>query len=188
MGATFFAFASYSASRLNSLPAVRSTQLQELRSTDENTSSASHLANSLTAWQASRCLDQLRMCLAAGHSVTTAITEVALLRDSLPLMKFLDQEMASDPVAALQMIRHQESPFSTAAYLLERSFISGAPLHFALGTLSEHLRRAVVQETVRKVRSVGVKAVLPLGLCFLPAFVLLTVVPLAVGLFGQMSW
>ena len=128
------------------------------------------------------------MCLAAGHSVTTAITEVALLRDSLPLMKFLDQEMASDPVAALQMIRHQESPFSTAAYLLERSFISGAPLHFALGTLSEHLRRAVVQETVRKVRSVGVKAVLPLGLCFLPAFVLLTVVPLAVGLFGQMSW
>lgn len=156
--------------------------------TRESTSQEKFQVQAINAKQASRSLDQLRMCLAAGLSVPSAVAEVSRMTDSHPLIKQLDLEMSNDPVSALRKIHTEYSPFSAAAYLLERSFITGAPLHSALGTLSEQLRRAVTQETTRKVRGVGVKAVLPLGFCFLPAFVLLTVIPIAVGLFSQISW
>ena len=154
----------------------------------ETTSQTKDQALVINVKQASRCLDQLRMCLAAGLSVPSSVTAVAQMTDAHPLIKQLDLQMSNDPVAALRVIHSESSSLSSAAYLLERSFVTGSPLHSALGTLSEQLRRAVTQETTRKVRAVGVKAVLPLGFCFLPAFVLLTVIPIAVGLFSQISW
>jgi hypothetical protein len=36
-------------------------------------------------------------------------------------------------------------------------------------------------QRLQRVRQLGVKAALPLGLCFLPAFILLGVVPIAAG-------
>ena len=142
----------------------------------------------MTPMQASNTLDQLRMCLAAGLSVPAAVHEVACLPDAHSGIIWLDQEFVRNPVQALRQFQLRQPTLGNSAHLLERSFVSGAPLHAALGTLSEQLRNAVTQEITRKVRAVGVKAVLPLGLCFLPAFVLLTVVPIAVGLFATLSW
>jgi len=138
--------------------------------------------------QASNTLDQLRMCLAAGLSVPAAVHEVACLPDAHSGIVWLDQEFIRNPAQALRQFQIRHPTLGNSAHLLERSFVTGAPLHAALGTLSEQLRNAVTQEITRKVRAVGVKAVVPLGLCFLPAFVLLTVVPIAVGLFATLSW
>jgi hypothetical protein len=47
--------------------------------------------------------------------------------------------------------------------------------------LAEDLRRRDRADVESRARSVGVKAALPLGLCLLPAFVLVGVVPLVAG-------
>jgi len=62
--------------------------------------------------------------------------------------------------------------------VLKRTFVSGAPIVATLDSLSEFTQQAVTSEVTRRIRSVGVKAVLPLGLCFLPAFILVSVVPI----------
>ena len=62
---------------------------------------------------------------------------------------------------------------------------SGAPLAEVLAGLAEDARARALLEARLRARAVGVRAVLPLGLCFLPAFVLLGVVPLVAGMAGQ---
>jgi pilus assembly protein TadC len=65
-----------------------------------------------------------------------------------------------------------------------RSSSSGAALAGALGRLADDLRadRAVAAEA--SARRAGVLVVLPLGLCFLPAFVLAGLVPVVVAVLG----
>ena len=46
-------------------------------------------------------------------------------------------------------------------------------------------RRASARE---RARSVGVKTAAPLGLCFLPAFVLIGIVPTIISAFQGISW
>lgn len=142
----------------------------------------------MTPSQASNILDQIRMCLAAGLSVPSSIQEVAGLSDTHLSIVWLAREFDRNPTSALNDFRQRELALANAAHLLERSFITGSPLNAALETMSDQLRKQVAQDVTRRVRAVGVKAVMPLGLCFLPAFVLLTVVPIAVGLFRSMSW
>ncbi|MDQ1631598.1 MAG: tight adherence protein, partial [Frankiaceae bacterium] len=59
---------------------------------------------------------------------------------------------------------------------------SGARLARQLGLLADDARAAEDADSLARARRVGVLAVLPLGLCCLPAFMVLSVVPLAVGL------
>lgn len=65
---------------------------------------------------------------------------------------------------------------------LARAQASGAPVVPAVERLAEDLARAGRAETEDRARAVGVKAALPLGLCLLPAFVLIGIVPLVVAL------
>ncbi len=62
---------------------------------------------------------------------------------------------------------------------------SGAPLSDVLAGLAEDARARALLAARLRARAVGVRAVLPLGLCFLPAFVLLGVVPLVAGMASQ---
>jgi len=62
---------------------------------------------------------------------------------------------------------------------------SGAPLSDVLAGLAEDARARALLAARLRARAVGVRAVLPLGLCFLPAFVLLGVVPLVAGMVSQ---
>jgi pilus assembly protein TadC len=66
-----------------------------------------------------------------------------------------------------------------------RSSASGGALAGALGRLADDLRadRTVAIETAA--RRAGVLIVLPLGLCFLPAFLLAGLVPVIVALLGD---
>jgi pilus assembly protein TadC len=64
---------------------------------------------------------------------------------------------------------------------LSRAVDSGASVADALVRLAVDLRRQTRAEAESRARAVGVKAAVPLGVCLLPAFVLVGVVPLVAG-------
>jgi pilus assembly protein TadC len=65
---------------------------------------------------------------------------------------------------------------------MSRAAQSGAPVADVLTRLADDAREALRAESVASARRVGVMAVAPLGLCFLPAFVLLGIIPVIAGL------
>lgn len=65
---------------------------------------------------------------------------------------------------------------------LARAQQTGAPVVAAVERLADDLASAARAETEDRARAVGVKAAVPLGLCLLPAFVLIGIVPLVVAL------
>jgi pilus assembly protein TadC len=65
---------------------------------------------------------------------------------------------------------------------ISRSEITGAPVSAALEIDLMLNRAQAANEILQRVRSLSVKCVLPLGICFLPAFVLVTIVPIVATL------
>ncbi|CAI9400900.1 type II secretion system F family protein [Nocardioides sp. T2.26MG-1] len=70
---------------------------------------------------------------------------------------------------------------------LARAHSSGAPVVAAVERLADDLARSARADTEERARAVGVKAALPLGLCLLPAFVLIGIVPLVVALLATLD-
>jgi len=70
---------------------------------------------------------------------------------------------------------------------LARAHRTGAPVVAAVHRLGDELERAARAQVEERARAVGVRAALPLGLCLLPAFLLLGIVPLVAGLVSSMS-
>jgi pilus assembly protein TadC len=71
--------------------------------------------------------------------------------------------------------------------LAVRSSASGAAMAKACRELAGHERQARVVDAEVAIKRAGVLAVLPLGLCFLPAFVLVGIVPIVVGLLRSLA-
>jgi Flp pilus assembly protein TadB len=71
--------------------------------------------------------------------------------------------------------------------VLSRAEATGAPVVGAVARLAEALAEDVRGEVEDRARAVGVKAALPLGLCLLPAFVLLGIVPVVAGMLGTLG-
>ena len=68
-----------------------------------------------------------------------------------------------------------------------RAHRSGASVAGAVAGLADELGRRSRQRVEERARSVGVKAAVPLGLCLLPSFILLGIVPLAVSLMQSLA-
>lgn len=68
-----------------------------------------------------------------------------------------------------------------------RSSSSGAATAAAVGRLADDLRAERVVAAEAAARRAGVLLVLPLGFCFLPAFVLAGLVPVIVAIFGDVQ-
>ncbi len=68
------------------------------------------------------------------------------------------------------------------ARAVARSSRTGAPLADLLAQSAEDLRAQASAAALAEVRATGVRAVLPLGLCLLPAFTLLGIAPIVGGL------
>jgi len=79
-----------------------------------------------------------------------------------------------------------EDPLAAAARALARAAEGGAPVAQAVSRLAAEARADARARGEQAARRVGVLAVAPLGLCFLPAFVLLGVVPVVAGLVGPL--
>ena len=139
--------------------------------------------------QAPVACDLLASVLASGADLVAACDAVASALDD-PLAQQLAEvaarlRLAAQPVDALAPLRSSGStePIAIAA---ARAIESGAPLAESLRRVATDLRLVRRAHLLAKARVLGVRAVLPLGLCFLPSFVLLGVVPVVVSLIGQL--
>jgi Flp pilus assembly protein TadB len=84
-------------------------------------------------------------------------------------------DLAADPALA---------PLGRA---LARAHRTGAPVVPAVERLADELARSARAEVEDRARAVGVKAAVPLGLCLLPAFVLVGIVPVVAALLSTLG-
>jgi Flp pilus assembly protein TadB len=70
---------------------------------------------------------------------------------------------------------------------LARAHRTGAAVVPSVERLAEELARAARADVEDRARAVGVKAAVPLGLCLLPAFVLVGIVPVVAGLLTSLG-
>lgn len=136
-------------------------------------------------------LDLLAACLAGGASPAAALTAVAgavpgplgarLSHVSARLLAGAPPAEAWDALAG-----GTDGPAADAARALARTSLSGAPVADAVAGVAAEAALAAAARAQARARRAGVLVVLPLGLCFLPAFVLIGVVPVVVGLLGPL--
>jgi Flp pilus assembly protein TadB len=90
-----------------------------------------------------------------------------------------------DPVEAWRSLEADPS-LAPLGRTLSRSARTGEPVAEALDRLGAELAARARSETEDAARRVGVQAAVPLGICLLPAFLLLGIVPVVAGLLGQL--
>lgn len=127
--------------------------------------------------------DLLAVCLAAGVPVGSALASVGAAVPS-PLGPHLVAtanlyRLGAAPRQAWTDIPEALAPLGR---VLARAGESGAAVAPALRSLAADCRAEVRAATEAGVRRAGVWILAPLGLCFLPAFVCLGVVPLVLGI------
>ncbi|MEV0228513.1 type II secretion system F family protein [Nonomuraea sp. NPDC050786] len=129
--------------------------------------------------------DLMTACLLAGRPVSAA-TDIAADAIGGPLgrrLKWVSTQLrlGADPEPTWGTLAKDPST-AQLSRAMSRAAQSGAPVADVLTRLADDAREAARAASVAAARSVGVKAVAPLGLCFLPAFVLLGIVPVIAGL------
>jgi pilus assembly protein TadC len=139
-------------------------------------------------------LDVLAVCLAAGMAVSTAAAATAaaappklagVLRRAADLLA-----LGADPVVAWSIppqTRGCSVDMHTDALLrlARRSASSGAALATGVAELADQSRHDAAHAATAAAERAGVLIAGPLGLCFLPAFVCLGIVPVVAGLAGD---
>ena len=127
--------------------------------------------------------DLLAVCLAAGTPVGAAVTAVATSVPG-PLGAELDQVGALYRLGAAprQAWGSVSPPVTPLARVLVRAGESGSSVVPALQRLAGDLRTARRSAVEAAVRRAGVWVLAPLGVCFLPAFLCLGVVPMVLGI------
>ncbi len=142
---------------------------------------ASRRRRELLVADAPRVADLLAACLSAGTTMPAALSAVSTaMREPTAgwLRRVVAQlELGADPARVWESVAGEPGLAAIGRAAL-RSDASGAPLAATLLLVAEELRREHRVRVEIAARSVGVRAVGPLGVCFLPAFLLLGVVPL----------
>ncbi|WP_143686942.1 type II secretion system F family protein [Streptomyces sp. TLI_171] len=135
--------------------------------------------------------DLLAACLGSSSSPAGAALAVA---DSVPppmrdrLTGVAAQlSLGASPEHCWEQLAADCPPMAPLARCLARTTLSGAPPATALAGLAQSQRAAAARAAHARVRRAGVLATAPLGLCFLPAFVLIGVVPVVTGLTGAFA-
>ncbi|WP_228542436.1 type II secretion system F family protein [Nocardia sp. XZ_19_369] len=139
--------------------------------------------------------DLLAACLRAGLPMAGAARAVApgapeplgeALRRAADLLALgADPATAWERAAEAEAGRAGAEEVESLARMARRSARSGASLAVAVGELAEQRRGAVEDAAAAKAERAGVMIGGPLGLCFLPAFVCLGIVPVVIGLAGR---
>ncbi|WP_280247814.1 type II secretion system F family protein [Nocardia abscessus] len=140
-------------------------------------------------------LDLLAACLRAGLPMAAAARAVApeapepigeaLRRAADSLALGADAATAWEQVARDSNARPGAEEIESLARMARRSARSGSSLAAAVTELAEQRRSAVEDSAAAKAERAGVLIGGPLGLCFLPAFVCLGIVPVVIGLAGR---
>ncbi len=134
-------------------------------------------------------LDLLGCALRAGQPPSTAAAAVAAavrgpVADAL-LSVARAADLGAPPDIALQPLGRLTN-IAAVARAAARTAESGTRLADELARIAgdQRVRRAAAAQA--RVRRAGVLVVLPLGLCFLPAFALIGVVPIVIGIAGSL--
>jgi Flp pilus assembly protein TadB len=133
----------------------------------------------------------LAIALAGGQAVPSALAQVAR---ALP-GPASDELAAARARLAIGVPAHQvweelsDVPgLEALGRVLGRAEVSGAPVAEVVSRLADELAaeaRATVED---RARSVGIKAAVPLGLCLLPAFLLIGIVPVVGSAITALHW
>lgn len=144
---------------------------------------------------AASVFDLLAACLRAGLPMADAARAVApeapeplggALRRAADLLALgADAATAWEQVARDGAGRPRADEIESLARMARRSARSGASLAVAVGELAGQRRATVEDAAAAKAERAGVLIGGPLGLCFLPAFVCLGIVPVVIGLAGR---
>lgn len=135
--------------------------------------------------------DLLAACVRAGVPVEPALAHVAGTSDG-PLADRLEElmariELGADPLSQWRSLG-ADPVLGGLARALARAAESGAPPADSLDRFAADSRRLVRARQLERARAVGVRCAAPLALCFLPAFMLVGVVPTIVGAFADLPW
>lgn len=129
--------------------------------------------------------------VASGAEVASAMRDVghAVGGPVAEEWRWIDRELAiaGDPLDVWRRVAEIEGLQPMGASLA-RSYDSGAPVTDALARLADELSAKARHEVEARVRTIEVRAAAPLGVCFLPAFVILGVVPTVASMFAAMSF
>lgn len=96
-------------------------------------------------------------------------------------------ELGADPASVWGELA-EDPALGPLGRTMARTHRTGAPVVDAVDRLGEDLARRSRAEVEDRARAVGVRAAVPLGVCLLPAFLLLGIVPLVAGLASQITW
>ncbi len=133
-------------------------------------------------------LDLLAVCLRAGTPLVLALETVAEalpgpFSSDLALVAGLQRLGCSAPAAWADLA--DDPDLAPAARAVGRSAESGARLAAAFERLAADRRSVLAAAGEARARRAGVLAMAPLGLCFLPAFVSLGIVPIVLSLAAE---
>lgn len=129
--------------------------------------------------------DLLAASLAAGVPLDRAVSVVARAVGGAPMavLAGIHRRVALGEAPAVAWTTAADLPgLGGIARAVARSARTGAPLAELLTAAAADLRAEAAAAGLAEVRATAVRAVLPLGLCLLPAFTLLGVVPIVGGL------
>lgn len=132
-------------------------------------------------------LDRLTMCVMSGLAVTQSL-QMAGASAPGPLKDAIDRGLAEARAGKPRdemyrvIVEHSGSPdVASLVEVLRRSDRLGVPLAPALRTFSSEIRSRVRAIAEAEIASAPVKLVFPLVFCFLPAFVVLAIGPVAIS-------
>ena len=131
--------------------------------------------------------DLLAACLAAGATVGDALRAAAAASPEAAEACRPVAERLADGVPPREAWADwmQRPGLAAIARACARGAESGAATTHELRRAGDRARAHRRAELARRAQRAAVWAVLPLGVCFLPAFVLVGIVPFAAGLFGH---
>ncbi len=129
--------------------------------------------------------DLLAATLASGASMTSAVDAVrhAVGGPAAQTLARVDRALVlGTPMSHVWTTAHAEPAFARIAAAFERSSESGAPVaELLIGVASDERRKK--RRTVEvAARGAGVRSVMPLAACYLPAFMLLGVIPVVASM------
>jgi Flp pilus assembly protein TadB len=137
------------------------------------------------AGELSLCLDLLAGALACGSAPSTALraaTSAAPKSVARSLTAAATALSAGEPPATTWAAVAAEVPaLAEAARVCARAAVTGSAVADELHRLADAARSRSHAERRRRLQRAAVWLVLPLGVCFLPAFVLVGVVPVIIG-------
>ena len=129
-------------------------------------------------------LDLLAACFSVGAAPARALSTVgtslggSLSVDFHTVARALDA--GADVPEAWSLV--SSADLDALASVLSRAHVTGAAITPLLAVLAHQQRQSARARAMDAARALGVRLTGPLGLCFLPAFVLVAVVPLVVSL------